>query len=348
MSKPDQSAARALAERLLEMHVQHELESLKDQPLFDWVSQEVGALFTWAESVKLSQVVSATQIKATIKQNVVENEIPAAVAEIAGEATAHLTSAPLQTETPLKRIISRRQFEELLDKLIELRESRERSLEHLLELPVYRDLINGVVYKALVRYLTDNNLLARNVPGVSKMIRISKDFVSKRAPGLEGVVEDNVRQYISRNMGFLVRESKVVLNASLTDEQLRQSAMDIWDQLEDKPVKDFLQGMDNMDLFELVSLGYDFWLAFRKTPYFRHCYELVVDYIYEKYGNEPLSTLWEEFGLTNEAVLEESRRFLPRLLKACRREGHLEALVRRRLEPFYLSEAVLKELGTED
>ncbi len=348
MSKPDQSAARALAERLLEMHVQHELALLQNGPLFEWLTKEVAELFTWAESVKLNRVVSAAQVKATIKQNVVENEILAAVAEIAGEATAHLTSDPLQSETPLKRIISRRQFEELLDKLIELRESRERSLEHLLELPVYRELLNGVVYKALLRYLTDNNLLVRSVPGVSKMIRISKDFVSKRAPGLEGVVEDNVRQYIDRNTGFLVRESKRFLSASMADEQIRQSALDIWDQLEDKPIRDFLQGMDNMDLFELVSLGYDFWLAFRKTPYFRHCYELVVDYIYEKYGNETLSTLWEEFGLTKEAVLEESRRFLPRLLKAYRREGHLEALVRRRLEPFYLSEAVLKELGTED
>ena len=59
----------------------------------------------------------------TIRRNVCLNDIPAAVAEIAGEAASHLAKHELQSRTPLKDILSRKQFEAFLDKLLELKES---------------------------------------------------------------------------------------------------------------------------------------------------------------------------------------------------------------------------------
>ncbi len=334
-----------IANTLLELHVQHEMASFDEATFMTWVQEESETLLNWVRTINISQLVSAQKIKDVIKENVVERDIPGAVAEIAGEAATHLFTSEQHLNTHLSEIISNNQYEEFVDKLLELHEQRKEGLNRIIDLPIYKDLISGVLYQAITRYIYESNIITKKVPGVSSLLKMSSKVVNKAAPKLGGAVEDNVRSYISSNITFLLRESKSFLENTLTDAELKVSAMDFLDLLEDKTLGEFQEGMDSIDLTEFVALGYEFWLRFRGTEYFKNSYELMVDYFFQKYSEGDLSVLLDDLAITEDEIMNEAKRFAPQLINTLKESGQLEGLIRRRFERFYTSDEALSVLS---
>ena len=334
-----------MAKKLMEQHLKHELASFDEQVFMGWLQEESASAFNWLRSVKLNQLLSAEQIKDVIRRNVVERKIPGAIAEVAGEAATQLFSSETHLKTQLNEIISSGEYEEFVDKLLELQEQRNNALDLMIDLPIYKDLISDVIYQAIVRYIYDSNLFSKKVPGVSSLLKMGRAAVHKTAPKLEGALEENIKNYIADNLGFLLHESKTFLIDALTDEQLKTSAMALWDVIETKTLGEFQEGMNSLDLSEFIVLGYEFWLHFRESAYFKNRYEQVVEYLFEKYGDHPLSTLFDDFIITPDNLLEELELFAPKILETLKESGQLEALIKRRLENFYCSESALKCLG---
>ncbi len=333
--------AKQVADALFEQHLQHELRQFDTEAFTHWFKSELSAQYETFCSIQLKSLIPATHVKATIKRNVVDNDIPGAIAEIAGEAATELFNSKLHRSTTINELLSTKQYEEFVDKLLELSEQRSRAIDHLIELPIYRDLISGVLYQAILRYIYEDNVLSKHVHGVSSMLRFGKRMVDKTAPRMEKAVEDNVRSYIVNNLAFLLRESKTFLETSLTEEDIKASAMELWDSLETMQIGEFQEGMDKVDLSEFVVLGYEFWLRFRKSHYFKRAYTLVVDYLYRKYGNEPIGELLEDLGVSPERMVKEVSAFAPEILEAIKRNGQLEDLIRRRLQSFYSSDEAI-------
>ena len=140
-------------------------------------------------------------------------------------------------------------------------------------------------------------------------------------------------------MELIIAESKAFLANSVTDEQLKESAITLWENIENKSLSDFQQGMNSLDLSEFISLGYDFWLEFRKSTYFKHCYETVVDMFFDEYANMSIEELMDEFQITREKINKECVRFSPFLITGLKKSGYLEKAIRRHLETFYQSSA---------
>ena len=333
-------------QKLLDLHVQHEMTALKPEVFIGWLQDEIDPLYDWLKTIDLNQMVTAQQIKTVIQNNVVDRDVPGAIAEIAGEAATSLFTSAQHKSTPLHGIITRSEFEGFVDKLIELKEQRRQGLDKIIDLPLYGDLISGVLYQAITRYIYESNIISKKVPGVSSMLKISKNMLNKAAPKLGNGIEESVKVYISNSLEFILDESKSFLNESVTDEQLKASALDLWDMIEDKTLGEFQQGMDSLDLSEFVVLGYEFWRDFRKTDYFKHCYETVVDYFFDKYGAVEFGVLLDDLNITPERIMKEAELFAPQVLETLIESGQLEGLVRRRLEGFYSSDAAIKCLDS--
>ena len=336
--------AQNTAENLLELHIQHELQNFQTDQFVAILKNESENTFSWLRDIKLQNVVTANQIKQVIHQNVVEENVPAAIAEMAGEAANKLFNSKKHQKTRLNEIISREQFEDFIDKLLELAEQRNNGIDKVIDLPIYGDLISGVLYKAIIRYIVDSNLISKNIPGVSSMLKMGRSMVNKTVPKLGGGIEDSVRSYITDSLDFILEESKSFLEESVTEEELKTSAMELWSIIESKPLSEFQEGKNSLDLSEFVALGYDFWLQFRKSRYFKHCYTTVVDYFFRKYGKSPLSKLLDDLAITPERAMVEIERFAPHVLETLNEGEFLEDLIRRHLEKFYLSPAVLTAL----
>tara|TARA_R110001592_G_scaffold62252_3_gene190378 strand:+ start:2494 stop:3540 length:1047 start_codon:yes stop_codon:yes gene_type:complete len=324
-------------DKLLEAHVKHELNHFKDSNFQKLVNSELTHLLESTSKTSLNHWVSAQTIKDVIKDHVVENSIPGSIADIAGKMSDSIFNSDFHKKTKLKNIISRQQFEEFIDKAIELKEQRNNGLDKLIDLPIYTDLISGILFQAITHYIYDNNLFSKKIPGMSSLLKAGKILMDKTAPKLGSGIEDSVRSYISDSLELIITESKAFLANSVTDEQLKDSAISLWENIENKSLADFQKGMNSLDLSEFIALGYNFWLTFRKSTYFKSCYETTVDAFFSEYGGSTIEELMEEFQITREKITTESARFAPLLIKGLKKSGYLEAAIRRHLEGFYSS-----------
>ena len=341
------SSVKQRAEQLCELHLQHELAQLSDERFLQWITSESSELLGAFQQITLSEFISSDSVKAIIKEQVVEQEIPGAIAEIAGEASVNLFRSEKHLNTQLKDIMRADQFKGFVRKLLELETQRHNIINGVIDLPVYRELISGVIYQAITRYIYESNVLSKNIPGVSSVLKMGRNVVNKTVPKLGGAVEEGIRKYIKSNLGLFQQESKSFLINSLTAEELEASILDFWDSVENKTLGQIQEGMDAVDLSELVVLGYEFWLDFRQSPYFEHCYQSVVDYLYSTYGSEPLAILFEDLAVNSETLVKQAEYFAPALLTQLRNSGELKGLLKRRLDSFYHSEAALGVLSSD-
>ena len=72
----------------------------------------------------------------------------------------------------------------------------------------------------------------------------------------------------------------------------------------------------------------------------------MVDYFFEKYGEEMLDVLLDNLDISSELLIQEVARFAPQLVVSLKQSGQLEAVIRRRLSSFYTSTAALNYLQT--
>jgi hypothetical protein len=343
MAKP---TPKTVARKLLDMHVAQEMKALDAEPLGKWLEVELPQLWQAFDQVKLSDFVSPETVIAAIRRNAIEPEIPGAVAEIAGEAAASLFTAEFHLNTTAGEIISTRQVTEFIDKGLELKEQREALVAKVIHQPIYSQLVSDLMYRGIVRYIYDENVLSKKIPGVSSMLKFSTRMVNKTVPRLEGAVEENVKAFIADNISVLLRQSQSFLSQALTDEEIKEMCLGVWAALESRQLGDLQSGMDSIDLTEFVVLGYEFWKKFRKSGYFAACFTHVVDQLYGKYGSEPVSVLLNDFAIDQAFVQREFNAFGPDIIKTLKDTGLIEALVRRRLEGFYAQPEVEALLGT--
>jgi DNA-binding transcriptional ArsR family regulator len=152
---------------------------------------------------------------------------------------------------------------------------------------------------------------------------------------------------LSDSLPGLISRSEQFLHSALSDEELRDSVMAAWVSLEDRTIAELHEGLGDVQLQEFVVLGYEFWLQFRKTGYFENCARAVVSHLFDKYGERPLTDLLGDMGVSREVVMAEIDAYAIPVIDVLREEGYVEALVRRRLAPFYKSAAARKILQQE-
>jgi hypothetical protein len=339
------TASTDLADALLEQHVKHELSSLKGAKLRRFLSQEVDELFDYASHITLGRITSAEQVMGLIDRVVMNMELDPGIPELAGDMATEVLNAPVQTTTKLSEIITREQATGFLEEALELKQQRERVISEIMAHPVYQELVSNLVYQGVVNYLYEDNLLTKSVPGVGSMMKFGKRMANRAVPGLDESFERRLKTWLSDSLPGLIARSEQFLHKSLTDDELRDSVMAVWVSLEDRTVAELQEGLGDIQLQEFVVLGYEFWLQFRKTAYFEGCVEAVVTHLFELYGDRPLTDLLKDVGVNRELVMAEIDGYALPVIDVLREEGYLEALIRRRLTPFYTSAAAKKLLS---
>lgn len=335
------------ATQLLELHVKHELASLKGAKLHKFLKQEVGELLDHASTITLNRIASEDRVMETIQRVVVNMELDAGIPELAGEMATEVLNSPIQAETALRDMISREQATGFVEELLELRHQREQVISEIMAHPVYQELISNVVYQGVVNYLYEDNLITKSVPGVGSMMKFGKRMANKAVPGLDETFERRFKAWLSDSLPGLITRSEQFLQRALSDEEVRDTVMAAWVAVEDKTIAELHRGLGDVELQEFVVLGYEFWLQFRETAYFEGCTRAVVAHLFVKYGDRPLTDLLGDIGVTREVIEAEMEAWAIPLIDILREEGYVEALVRRRLSAFYKSAGARKVLALE-
>ncbi|MFL1467426.1 hypothetical protein [Marinobacter sp. HN1S83] len=336
-----------LANELLEQHVKHEMAALKGAKLRKFVEHEVDELLRYADEITLGRITSEEQVMGVIQRIVVDMELGDGLPEMAAEMATEVLNAPVQAETTLGEILTREQATGFLEEALELRQQRERIISEIMAHPVYQELVSNVVYHGLVNYLYEDNLITKSVPAVGSVMKFGKRMANRAVPGLDETFERRIKAWLSDSLPGLINRSEQFLHRALSDSELRDSVMAAWVAVEDRTIEDLHEGLGDIQLQEFVVMGYEFWLQFRKTPYFEGCVRAVVSHLFAKYGDRPISDLLNDVGVTREVIMSEIDGFILPIVDVLREEGYVEALVRRRLSSFYKSAAAKKILQQE-
>jgi len=332
------------ASQLFELHVKHEVASLKGAKLRTFLKQEIGELLDHAGAITLNRIASESQMADTLHRVVVNMELAEGVPELAAEMATEVLNAPIQATTTLGHIVTQGQVSGFLDTALELRHQRERIISEIIEHPIYQELISNMVYHGVVNYLYEDNLITKSVPGIGSMMKFGKRMANKAVPGLDETFERRLKAWLAESLPGLISRSEQFLQGAISDDEVRKTVMAAWADLEGKTLADLQGGLGAVQLKEFVALGYEFWLQFRKTDYFNGCTRAVVAHLFKKYGDRPLTDLLDDLGVTREVIMAEANAWAIPVISVLQEDGYIEALVRRRLSAFYKSAAARKVL----
>ena len=335
------------ASQLLELHVKHEVASLKGAKLAKFLKQEANELLDLAGDITLNRIASENQVMDTIQRVVVDMELGARIPELVGEMTTEVLSAAIQENTTLGEIVTRQQITGFLDEALKLRSQRERMISNIMAHPIYQELVSNVVYHGVVNYLYVDNLITKSVPGVGSMMKFGKRMANKAVPGLDATFERRLKAWLAESLPGLISRSEQFLQRAMSDDEVRDTIMAAWTGMENRTPAELQEGLGDFQLQEFVTLGYEFWLLLRKTDYFKGCARAVVTHLFVKYGDRPLTDLLDDLGVTRELIMTEVNAWATPVINVLREDGYIEALVRRRLSAFYKSAAARKILEQE-
>lgn len=326
-----------LIHQILEAHIEHELNRFKDEGYKQTIEEEVTAIFEWVKKIKLKDIVTADQILGIIRRNVVELPVAGGVTELAGEMSQKVLASRLNKKTALEDIFDRKQYDDIIDKVGSLQNARKDLIRRLVNSSVYSRQISEVLFVGIKEYILSENIIAKKVPGMSSLIKVGKFAVNKTMHSLEVAIENKVKSYIESNLGNTIKRSERSLNDYFNKTQIVDMGEEIWESIASAKLSEYFSTIDANDMEDFIVIGYEFWLHFRKTPYFKGIYTELVKHFFKKYGDRELDVILEDVGVTREMVIHELTEIIAPGVEKALSIGYLEERIRARLESFYLS-----------
>ena len=330
------------ARTLLDQHVAFEMKRWRGRSLNAFIRRETSGFLKHASTIPIVDLVDRSSIESMLRAVVLEGHMDASAIALAGDFAASLVAAMRASPEAVGSAFDASEVRDLLRSILRLEGQRERVVKAALHHPVYQDLVSQLVYHAIVSYLTEDNPLAQKLPGVHSMVRIGRKIASRA--GIDSAVEKQVRQFIRQLLPALMDRSERYVLDTLTPEELEEALVNLWAEAARQPAATFVEGVHPSLLLRLLHNVSDIWLTFRSSRLARILLEQTVDWFFDEFGQRSLTEVLEVLGLEEAFVVEQAQHLLPPAVDALRSSGYLEAMVRRRLEPFYASAAVRKTL----
>ncbi|RJP94829.1 MAG: hypothetical protein C4518_02355, partial [Desulfobacteraceae bacterium] len=313
---------------LLEAHVQHELGRFKSKKYRQTIREEAAAVFKWIQKLTLREIVTPEQVIGIIERNVVEMPVAGGITELAGEMSQRVLASPQNKKTALEDIFPRKPYDDIVDKVGGLGSARKAIIERLVNSPVYSEQISEVLFTGIKDYLLAENIFAQKVPGIASLIKLGKFAVNKTMHPLEVAVEKTVKNYIEKNLGNTIRRSEKSLNAYFDEAHIIEMGDEIWTNISKRKLSEYFKVLDANDMEDFIIIGYDFWMHFRETTYFKEIYTDLVHFFFEKYGDRELELIAEDVGVTEKMVVNELTQSLSHGIEKALSIGFLEERIR--------------------
>lgn len=339
---PKRTEVAGLGERLLDAQVAFELARLLDPAEFETtVVDEVDHFLAMADELTLAEAISAEPVKDVARKYAVQIPVEGAIPELVGEIARALYRHGTSVEYRLTDVIDDRHFDELATAISEMGLTR-RLVRRVLEGPATIETAVEVVTRAVDSLLDD--------PDEEPVESDLTARVRERAlHGLRGVVRP-VRPVIDSAVERVTRSGATFVlrgNEPEADELLLESVRDVWRNNRDESLGAFRDLVTEEDVDDIIVLVFEFWREFRSTPLVHMLLDDAVGYVFEKYGDTPLSELLGELGVFREDLIEEGMRFGPAGLAKLHEVGYLDSVLRRRLAAFYSSDEFRAVIGAD-
>lgn len=316
-------------EALLDAHVKFELTRLRGASLSELIETRGEAWFAWLAETSLSELVTPEQIMGVIDRYVIELKVGGGITELAGEMSRAILSSEASAETRLGQILEPEAFAEFADKVESLGEARRALVEQISKSPGFAELISRMVLRVIGESLFP--------PSEGRSLGILARLREPLRTHWTTRVSPILSRYVAARTDRAIEAHRDKLADELGSEGIRAIADDLFDALAGHPLSDTTRVFSAQDLEDFVVLGFEFWLTFRKTAFFRRAAGEVVDKLFDKYGRDSVVAVLEDLGIDPALILAEVKQFAGPIAALAAQTGFLERSVRAALAPFYAS-----------
>ena len=200
---------------------------------------------------------------------------------------------------------------------------------------MYSRLISNVLYHGIKNFLLTENVLARNIPGASSLVRLGKRSLNAASPKLEGGIDRQLIKFVNANIQDTIAESETFLNTALDPALMRKLGDEAWETNATTAVGDLAVYVDVDSLSAIVAVVEKFWLHYRETPLFTALVAAVVRHFFARYGEQDVRSFLEAMGITEDVARREASALVTPWLEQARDSGYAEQRLRVRLGAFY-------------
>lgn len=333
-------AANNLADQLLDAQVEFVLAELTGERFAEVVARDVDDVLQIAGTLIVKDIVDADAVKETARRLVDQIGGSAIVEDLVGALSDAIYDLTASENYTLGEVVERDPVAELITKLLSMQQLQDRALDRLTESPLVATVASKFVTKIVSDFLQQNRARAEKLPGVSSLFSLGSSAASK----VRSVGDRHLDQFLGDAAGksaqFTLRRTNNTLRELVHDAPLHDAAMEVWDLHADEPISQLREYLSQQDLRELALLVHEIVKTSRNKEYIGHVLDAGIDVFFERYGAHDVASLLPELGIERDDLVADITRFAAPVIEAVVADGVLAAQIRKRLEPFFHSDAV--------
>ena len=310
----------------------------------DTVQTEFLSFYHWFRKQSLQQLWSFEQINSLIQKQVLQTPASSFLIEQIAEHIKFALIHPANEATQIADIIPVLTIDKIAQYVASKSDHRQRLIKTVVNSPAFSAMISQLIQHSIQDYL-DNSVLAKNVPGVSRFMKMGKSV-------LENVTDTNldnaVSKYLQKNILKLSQMSETVLNQHFDNQKLYHFQANLWHKIKVMPVSVLKNYIEVQDLPQTVGMGAEIWDFIRQSDYLQ---QQVHDGVYAWYirnQERPFDLLLRDLNIDEALIQNELHGLLNPVIQQLIDSQYLRGRARHYLTLFYYSAETLKILNLEN
>lgn len=320
-----------IAEQLMSAQRQFILNELSGESLHGHLHTEANAYSDLLERITVRQLFAEEVIVGWIERNILAYEPTEALRQQVVMLVEMGLNNPSHQQMPMRQLINRQIYDFMVERLIARPALRSDIIHAVLGSPIYHRMLSDLLFHAIKDYLLTENPLARNVPGMSSLLKAGKGMMGKLG-NLEQTVEVTLKKYLQANVKSTAAFSEGLVNKALNDDQLRRFADQLWPQLE---AYELGQASRHLEIEGLSYLAMVFWNQIRQTDFMRQQVAYLIHGWYAHAGDQNAMDVLLGLGITRKQIIREVVALGAPLVNAWVESGYFERRISAHLEAFF-------------
>ncbi|EKF75739.1 hypothetical protein A11A3_02682 [Alcanivorax hongdengensis A-11-3] len=243
--------------------------------------------------------------------------------------------AASQDPATVAQLLREEHFDAVLEQVLKLQSLREKAIHAAMSHPLVSEMVSEMLYTGIKNFLLEENALAK-LPGVSSVMKMGRKSVVGKAMG---GMEENIRDYLRKNIRVTLRTGEQWLNRQLTNERIEQLARDGYRRMAPLKPADALKLIPDGTVTEVVRQGCLITDESAKLEYTRRLVSVGIVAAVKELETLPLGKLLEGMKISEQQVRDLLAPALAQGAKVLVEAGVLEPLLQWTLDDFYQSDA---------
>jgi len=331
------SKTEEVMEKILELHVRHELELYRAGNRRQAIESELQRTFRSEAALDLGQAISAEQFQ-DLNWMLVRLGLRSAGSEMVKKRlfVEILEQKPEVFKFSLDRMISGDRAKQAIQASLKLENLRKELIRTAVYNPFFAQFLSDVLYNGIKGFLAEGNL-GKDIPLAGNLMRAGQALLGKAMEGLEGNFEKPIKEFIRKNIDSTMHHTEKMLYTAFEGEEFTETAYQIYQDWASRELGSMLELVTKEEYAAAVECLADWPEFLLDSREFQSLIRGAALAFFESRKETDLGTLLSEHGVEPEneslpAVLSVLFHSLERWQDEA---GILEQSIRNRLEAFY-------------